>query len=503
MCCALIGFAPCTGALKNISYSTTTAIYFLLFLVCLSKLIAQLSASSGDRRGADELMGPEEHRHFLEEGEVATTVVEDEEKSKPSDDSSLSSRETKAGEPTREEKSNPVNGAAADGLSDTFPWPKFRFDIHPRLIYHFAYQFRGGSNRNNFLKGIKWSPDGSSFLISSDDNSFRLFYLPEDDHQYPGKYEECPINQDSYSSALLLNEAEMVYDYCWYPYMSLLDPTTCVFASTTRDHPIHLWDSISGELRGTYRAYDAMDEITAALSVSFNTSGSKIFAGYDKYIRVFDIHRPGREFEQFSLTKAETSLAGIISAIAFSPTYSGMLAVGSYSQTTSVYMEGNMELLYVLHGQIGGVTQVLFSKDGNYIYTGGRKDPYILCWDIRNTIGIVYKLYRASEYTNQRISFDIDSSGRHLGTGGQDGLVHIYDLQSGEWVTGFQAASDTVNCLSFHPTMPMAASSSGHRRFALPDNFDKNINLSGDENCASIWNFSSPMDLEDNSSQIR
>lgn len=49
---------------------------------------------------------------------------------------------------------------------------------------------------------------------------------------------------------------------------------------------------------------------------------------------------------------------GIISSIAFSPTDSGMLAAGSYSQTTGIYREDNMELLYVLHGQEGGVTQV-------------------------------------------------------------------------------------------------------------------------------------------------
>ncbi|KAK9160764.1 hypothetical protein Syun_007105 [Stephania yunnanensis] len=50
-----------------------------------------------------------------------------------------------------------------------------------------------------------------------------------------------------------------------------------------------------------------------------------------------------------------------------------------------------MELLYVLHGQEGGITHVQFSRDGNYLYTGSRRDPYILCWDIRNTVGIVYK----------------------------------------------------------------------------------------------------------------
>ncbi|XP_020597864.1 telomerase Cajal body protein 1 isoform X2 [Phalaenopsis equestris] len=317
------------------------------------------------------------------------------------------------------EKSNSLNGASTESLSDAHPWPVFRFDIPPRRTYHFAQQFRSGSNPQNFLKSVKWSPDGSSFLTSSDDRSLRLFYLPEDAYFNPGKLEECQISQDSYSSALAVNEAEMVYDYCWYPYTSMLDPTTCVFVSTTRDHPIHLWDAISGELRGTYRAYDAMDEITAALSVSFNTSGAKIFAGYDKHIRVFDVHRPGRDFEQYSLAKGDAGPLGIVSSIAFSPINNGMLAAGSYCQTTAVYVESNMELLYVLHGQMGGVTQVQFSKDGNYIYTGGRKDPYILCWDIRNTIGVLYKLYRSSESTNQRISFDIEPNGRHLGTGGQ------------------------------------------------------------------------------------
>ena len=50
-------------------------------------------------------------------------------------------------------------------------------------------------------------------------------------------------------------------------------------------------------------------------------------------------------------------ITGIVSSMSFSP-HNGMLAVGSYSQTTVVYAESNMEALYVLHGQLGGVTQV-------------------------------------------------------------------------------------------------------------------------------------------------
>lgn len=370
-------------------------------------------------------------------------------------------------------------------------WPVIQFDVLPHRTYHFYHQFRTAPNPNNFLKAVKWSPDGSCFVTSSEDNTLRVFTLP--DNGSGGDFNTCSIaaDEDSYAANLVMNEGESVYDLCWYPYMNSSDPVSCVFASTARDHPIHLWDATSGELRCTYRAYDAMDEITAAFSIAFNPAGTKIFAGYNKTVRVFDIHRPGRDFKQHSTLQGnKEGQTGILSALAFCPTHTGLLAMGSYSQTTGIYQEDNMELLYVLHGQEGGVTHVQFSKDGNYLYTGGRKDPYILCWDIRKAVDVVYKLYRSSEYTNQRILFDIEPLGRHLGTGGQDGFVHIYDLQTGNWVSSFQAALDTVSGFSFHPFLPMAASSSGHRRFVVPDDVSEDIPLSGNENCASVWSFS-------------
>ncbi|AES90430.2 telomerase Cajal body protein 1 isoform X2 [Medicago truncatula] len=378
---------------------------------------------------------------------------------------------------------------------EEYSWPVLRFDVSPHRTYHFHQQFTSPTNPNNFLKAVKWSPDGSSFLTSSDDNTLRLFTLPGADSDIPLDTSDY---QDSYAASLVMSEGESIHDFCWYPYMSASDPVTNVFATTTRDHPIHLWDATSGQLRCTYRAYDAMDEITAAFSVAFNPSGTKIFAGYNKCIRMFDLHRPGRDFKLHSTVKdKKEGQTGIISALAFSPSHTGMLALGSYSQTTAIYTEDNMELLYVLHGQEGGVTHVQFSRDGNYLYTGGRKDPYILCWDVRKAVDCVYKLYRSAENTNQRILFDIDPSGQHLGTGGQDGSVHIYDLQTGQWVSSFEAAQDTVNSFSFHPFLPHAVSSSGHRRFVIPDENDEDLCLSGRENCVSVWSFCYDSKMED------
>lgn len=92
-----------------------------------------------------------------------------------------------------------------------YTWPLIRFDVPPHRTYHFYNQFRTSSIPNNFLKGIKWymflvfliaffnlyllltvlnefiylftclffgrSPDGSSFLTSSEDNTLRIFSL--------------------------------------------------------------------------------------------------------------------------------------------------------------------------------------------------------------------------------------------------------------------------------------------------------------------------------------
>ncbi|KQK13319.1 hypothetical protein BRADI_1g09320v3 [Brachypodium distachyon] len=286
-----------------------------------------------------------------------------------------------------------VNGTAEEedaadaAAAVAYSWPQLRFDLPPLRLYHFARQFRSPCSfaASNFLKGVKWSPDGSSFLTSSDDNSLRMFYQPEDAYSTAAEHTaETPVGgEDSYGASLQVNEGEPVYDFCWYPYMSVSDPSTCVFASTSRDHPIHLWDATTGELRCTYRAYDAMDEITAALSVSFNSTGSKLFAGYNKAIRVFDVHRPGRDFEQYSLLKGGEGPTGIVSSISFSP-HNGMLAVGSYSQTTAVYAESNMEPLYVLHGQLGGVTQMEII----YILEGGRIHIYYV-----GIYGTLWKLF--------------------------------------------------------------------------------------------------------------
>ena len=77
----------------------------------------------------------------------------------------------------------------------------------------------------------------------------------------------------------------------------------------------------------------------------------------------------------------------------------------------------------MVKGHSGGITHLVFSANGNYLFSGGRKvenmvsqltldnhvsqDPNILCWDLRNPGSVLMKMQRIVE-TNQRMYFDLD-----------------------------------------------------------------------------------------------
>jgi telomerase Cajal body protein 1 len=277
---------------------------------------------------------------------------------------------------------------------------------------------------------------------------------------------------DPFSPALRLHVGELVYDYCWYSRMAITEPETCCFATVARGHPVHLWDATSGDLRCTYRSYDAMDELVSPYSLAFSPDGLQLFAGVKSAIHIFDVAQPGRDHgEMITHTKGQDGQPGIISCLAFNPDGAGGFAAGSYSGTAALYDARTRETVCLLEGHVGGLTHLRFSADGNYLYTGARQDPSIFCWDVRCASGAVYALQRPSRHTNQRIYFDIEPCGRHLATGGEDGSVHVFDLRDGSPRAHFQAAEDTVNGLDFHPFLPLMATASGTSHCCSRDHY--------------------------------
>lgn len=191
---------------------------------------------------------------------------------------------------------------------------------------------------DSFVRSMKISPDGNYILSSNENNLIEVHKIPlseftknslkyyqksneKDDFAETNRvmdskeniveYSDTDISSNSESNITKdnnrldpmqsINIGESVYDIAWYPHMysqlcdnddndesnfpkSLSNPTTC-YITTSKDHPIHLYDCFSNELRCSYTGINHLDELDPAVCVKFNLGGDKIYAGTNRMIR--------------------------------------------------------------------------------------------------------------------------------------------------------------------------------------------------------------------------
>uniref|UniRef100_A0A8P0NI36 Telomerase Cajal body protein 1 n=2 Tax=Canis lupus familiaris TaxID=9615 RepID=A0A8P0NI36_CANLF len=362
-------------------------------------------------------------------------------------------------------------GEAVEGVSEDlapedegYSTRNYCFSQLPRFLSGSWSEF---TQPENFLKGCKWAPDGSCILTNSADNILRIYNLP------PELYNEGEqVEYAEMVPVLRMVEGDTIYDYCWYSLMSSSEPDTSYVASSSRENPIHIWDAFTGELRASFRAYNHLDELTAAHSLCFSPDGSQLFCGFNRTIRVFSTARPGRDCEVRATFAKKQGQSGIISCIAFSPAQP-LYACGSYSRSLGLYACDDGSPLALLGGHQGGITHLCFHPDGNRFFSGARKDAELLCWDLRQPSHPLWSLSREVT-TNQRIYFDLDSTGQFLVSGSTSGAVSVWDTggagQEGkpEPLLSFLPQKDCTNGVSLHPSLPLLATASGQRVFPEP-----------------------------------
>ncbi|XP_020822083.2 telomerase Cajal body protein 1 [Phascolarctos cinereus] len=346
-----------------------------------------------------------------------------------------------------------------------YSW-SYNFSHSPRLLNGSWSEF--SLQPENFLKGCKWAPDGSCLLTNSADNTLRIYNLPPELYN-----EEEELKNTEMVPVLRMMEGDTIYDYCWYPLMNSGQPDTCFVASSSRENPIHIWDAFTGQLRASFRAYNHLDELTAAHSLCFSLDGLKLFCGFNRTIRIFSTSRPGRQFETRPTFAKKQGQSGIISCIAFSPTQP-LYACGSYGCSLGLYSQDDGSALALFSGHRGGITHLCFHPDGNRLFSGARKDAELLCWDLRQPGHLLLSLTREVS-TNQRIYFDLDPTGQFLASGSTDGVVSVWDTSrtgenQQEPLMSFLPQNDCTNGVSLHPSMPLLATSSGQRVFPEPTN---------------------------------
>jgi len=312
---------------------------------------------------------------------------------------------------------------------------------------------------------LHWAPSGNLLAVSSSDAKVRLFPVKD--------WEERKLG-----APLVVGSAESVYDMCWCP------GEGASLALTGRYQPVQVWAVGEGgaSIEATYKCINQLDELSHAHSVA--ATGELLYAGLRGEVRVFDRRRPGRE----STAHLLAGRRGITSCLALHPALP-VYAAGSYDRSTGLYTTQG-EMLCLLQGQRGGVTQVTFTADGTRLYTGGRKDMEIVGWDLRQPGRVLHTLQREAA-TNQRVQFTLSPCQQLLASAGTDGSVRVWRLADAPDARGVVAPcrawmlhGDAVTGVGWRGggAAPLLATCSGQRRFA-----DSEGAVEEGEACVRLW----------------
>ncbi|OBT58511.1 hypothetical protein VE04_01249 [Pseudogymnoascus sp. 24MN13] len=351
------------------------------------------------------------------------------------------------------------------------------------------------SRESNYFKSIQWSPDGTSLIAASADNKLR-FYVAPPDLLSPSSSPHILTPYTTYAAP------EPTYTQSFYPHFDLQNSSTTLLLSSPRDHPIQLINVLSPE-PSPVSTYSLVCRTTEAYltpsSLLWHPTGHEFYTGTDCLISIFDVSRSGEgpttrlptiPSKRHKMKGGGVGMRGIVSCLSLqpdapdSPVGNGMLAAGTWTRWVSLYdAEGlggtvaNWSIASAAddESQIGGagVSQVLWSACGRYLFVVERKSRGVLVYDVRVTGRLVGWLEGREAETNQRMSVDTASIGgkSEVWAGGTDGRVKVWrDVGSKgggakpdmDWLAHKEGT--TVGGLALHSCGSVVATASGMRR---------------------------------------
>ncbi|KAF9051758.1 hypothetical protein BJ165DRAFT_1451124 [Panaeolus papilionaceus] len=365
---------------------------------------------------------------------------------------------------------------------------EFNFKASPSLATKYSLN-DDQENSNNFARSAKWSPDGTTLLCHCENNTFWTFY-PNVRGLSATQFQPATLPQPS-----------PILDFIWYPTASPYDPASFCFVASVRECPVKLLDANDGRLRASYKIVDHRERQVAPHSLAFNLTAQKLYCGFEDTIEIFDVARPGEGIRQHTTPskKSKDGLKGIVSALAFSPSYNGgesLYAAGTFSPNGSniaMCSDEREEPLFLLGGgPYAGVTQLQFNPmRPHLLYAAyrGQGTGLVYSWDVRSDLEQPVNIFKvppvsSTRVTNQKFRFDIDIAGRFLSIGDQSGKVSIFNLDESSTSLDtenaasnkttlpnacFGAHEDAVGSVAIHPVHPLISTVSGSRHFLSYD----------------------------------
>ena len=163
----------------------------------------------------------------------------------------------------------------------------------------------------------------------------------------------------------------------------------------------------------------------APISICFSPDGTELAsASYDMYIGIWNAES-GELVNKWIAGKAD------LSCVVYDPSGTRIVSA-SYDGTITIWDAHTHERLLVLRDHDEGPRALAFSGDGRTLYSGG-DGLNVHVWDATPWDGSLERHPKKLEGFNSRVNaLAIKPDGSELAAGGEDGIVKVYSLPSGE-----------------------------------------------------------------------
>ncbi|KAL1922510.1 uncharacterized protein VTP21DRAFT_10049 [Calcarisporiella thermophila] len=198
--------------------------------------------------------------------------------------------------------------------------------------------------------------------------------------------------------------------------------------SASRSLVIKIWDLLTGQIIRSFKAHDA-----PVIAMDIDSTSTLVATGSaDSTVKVWDIDR-GYCTHNFK------GHGGVVSAVRFHPDKKRwMLVSGADDCQIRLWDLQKRSCLAVLESHVSVIRGLDFTNDGNRLVSGSR-DKVVNVWDLQdykliNTFP-VYETLETVGVLENGISVNNDGTNQELFyTGGEKGVVRIWDLKSGKLV---------------------------------------------------------------------
>ncbi len=274
------------------------------------------------------------------------------------------------------------------------------------------------------LFDVDWSPDGAQLVSGGTD---RLVAIWEADG-------------GGTPTRMLRGHNAVVYGVGWSPDGSRL-------ASSAWDNVISLWDASTGAGVPLFQNPDHAD--TAFYGIAWSPDGRRLASG--TYLHGV----PVWEMATRSVRWLSRGQQTWIRHVAWSPDGTRLVGGGD-DGNMYVWDTSDGTLLLLLPGHQGVVTSVAWSPDGNWLASAGRVKGRgeLLVWDVQS--GRRHSAWGAGKRTftgHSGVVYALawGSSGNLLVSGGSDGTLCWWDVESGTYVRVRRAHQGTIRSLRRSP----------------------------------------------------